>query len=193
MRLLVAAVAAMLAFAAPGHGAVPKPQIVDPTGDAVPPISAGYDVVSALFRTEGTTTKVGRRTVYTPTKLVVTITYAGTVPTDEVAAQVVSFDAPGCENVYLERYALGTTYGFAGCLDDQFSFAAKASGKTLTFTLPFGTIGKGFLKRGALLTNLRTYTSIAEPVLGFETGEMVGTTEYGTVDNASTGAPYRVS
>lgn len=192
MRLLVAAVAATFALAAPGHGAVPKPQIVDPTGDALPPISAGYDVVSALFRTEGTTAKVGRRTLYTPTKLVVTVTYAGSVPTEDVAAQVVMFDAPGCARVYLERYALGSTYGTAECLADPFSFNTKASGKTLTFTLPFATVGKGFLKPGAVLTNLRTYTSIAEPVLGFEAGEVAGPAEAGTVDNAETDAPYRV-
>jgi len=190
--LAAVAAAATLALAAPGHGAVPKPQIVDPTGDAVPTMSAGYDIVSALFRTEGTTTRVGRRTTYTPSRLVVTVTYAGTVPTEEVAAQVVTFDVTGCENVYLERYALGTTYGVADCIAEQFTFNAKASGKTVTFTLPFTTIGKSYLKPGALLSNLRTYTSIAEPVLGFETGEMVGTTNAGTVDDATTATPYRV-
>lgn len=187
---LLVALLASLAFAAPSTAA-PRPQITDATGDQVPVGGAGYDVVSAAFSTTGDKYKVGRKTVYNPTKLIVTVTYAGAVASDAHAAQVVSFDAPGCENIYMQRYS-GGTWAFSGCIDD-FAFAVKASGKTLTFTLPFKAIGTKSLKKGAVLTDLRTYTSVADPVLGYESGELVGAFGAGPVDNAATTAPYRIS
>lgn len=177
-----------LAFASQATAA-PKPQITDPTGDAA--LGAGYDVVSALFSTEGTTTRVGRRTFYNPTKLKVTVTYAGAVPTDAYAAQVVRFDIGNCANVYLESYD-GGTYGSASCLADSFDFSVKKSGKTMTFTLPFAVIGKSVLKKGAVLTGLRTYTAVADPVLGYESQE-VGFDLAGAVDSGATDAPYKVA
>lgn len=194
MRPVVAvAVSAVLALAAPGHGAVAKPQITDPTGDALPPVSAGYDIVSALFRTEGSSAKVGRKTVYTPNKLSITVTYAGDVPTEDYAAQVVAFDIANCPTVYLERYASGITYGTADCFAESFTFSTKVVGKTLTFTLPFATLGKAYLKPGAVLSNLRTYTALAEPAFGYESGEVGGPAGAGHVDEGVTGAAYKVA
>ena len=187
--LLVAALVGSLAFATQATAA-PKPQIPDPAGDAIG-LGAGYDVVSALFSTEGTTTRVGRRTLYTPTKLKVTVTYAGAVPTDAYAAQVVRFDIGNCSSVYLESYD-GGTYGSAACLADAFDFAVMKTGKTMTFTLPFSVVGKAFLKKGAVLTGLRTYTAVADPVLGYESQE-VGFDVAGAVDSATTATPYKIA
>lgn len=178
-----------LALAAPGSAAAPKPQITDPAGDAVPAVGAGYDIVSALFKTDGITTKVGRKKVYTPTKLVVVVTYAGNVPTDKHAAQVLEFDAPGCADVYLESYS-GGTYGLADCVPDSFEFSVKPSGKTLTITLPF-SLNKSSFKKGAVLTGLRTYTAGADPLVGYETAEL--TQGVGTFDNATSTATYKIA
>lgn len=189
MRTVAVAVAAAaaLSFTSPADAA-PKPQIVDATGDA--PAGAGYDVVSALFTTAGSTAKVGRKTVYTPTKLVVVVTYAGNVAADAYATQVVTFDAPGCDDVYLQTYS-GGTFASADCLEDPFDVSVKTSGKTVTFTVPFGTLGKQYLKPGAVLSGLATYTALAEPVLGYETGELtLGTA---TVDTATTDKVYKIA
>lgn len=191
MRRSVLALATVLAASlALPSGAAAKPQITDPTGDQLPVGSAGYDVVSALFSTSGTTARYGRRTVYTPTKLVVTVTYAAAVSTDQQATQVVQFDAPGCADVYLQRFA-GGTFGSADCLEDPFDFTVKASGKTLVFTLPFGVIGKSTMKKGAVLDNLSTYTALADPVLGYETAEL--SQGVVAVDTATTSAAYKIA
>lgn len=187
--LLAAALVGSLALTTSATAA-PKPQITDPAGDAVA-LGAGYDVVSALFSTEGTTTRVGRRTVYTPTKLKVTVTYAGNVAADPYAAQVVSFDIGNCSDVYLESYD-GGTYGIAGCVTDAFDFSVKKTGKTMTFTLPFSVVGKAYLKKGAVLTGLRTYTAVADPVVGYESQE-VGLDVAGAVDSAATDVPYKIA
>lgn len=186
--LLAAALLASLAFAAAPSAAAPRPQITDPKGDQLPVGSAGYDVVSALFSTSGESYKVGRKTVYNPTKLLVTVTYADTVSADSHAVQVVTFDSPTCENVYMQRYS-GGTWAFAGCGDD-FAFSVKQTGKTLTFTVPFKAIG---LKKGMSLTSLRTYTAVGDPVMGYESGEVLGDLGAGAVDSATTTAAYKIA
>ena len=189
MRTVATAVAAIAALSfMPAAGAAPKPQIVDATGDAA--AGAGYDIVSALFTTAGTSAKAGRKTVYTPTKLVVTVTYASTVPADAYATQVVEFSAPGCEGVYLQTFS-GGTFGSADCLEDPFDVSVKAAGKSVTFTLPFGVLGKQYLNKGAVLSGLTTYTALADPVLGYETGELTMRTV--TVDSAATTNVYKIA
>lgn len=191
MRTQLLAVLAALAVAAPGtQAAAPKPQIKDPAGDAIA-LGAGYDIVSGLFKTDGITQRVGRRTVYTPTKLVVVITYAGAVPADAYATQAVRFDAPGCPGVYLQRFS-GGTWGSADCQEESFDFSVKSSGKTVTFTLPFNVLGKRHLFKGAALTGLHTYTAVADPVLGYESYELAAGLA-GAVDAARATAPYKVA
>lgn len=187
--LPLVALALVAGSAVPGRAA-PKPQITDPVGDVLL-VGAHADVVHALFRTEGRTERVGKHKVYTPTKLVVTVTYAADVPLDEPAtARVVAFDTTSCLNVYLETYN-GTTYGSADCLGQEtFEFTARAKGRTMTFSLPFAMIGSQHLRRGARLTSLRTYTALADPVIGYETGEAGGETGAGPVDDARSAATF---
>ena len=189
-----AAVAAALAFPSVGHAAPAKPQITDATGDQLPVGDAGYDIVSALFKTEGTTTKVGRKKVYTPTKLVVVVTYAGTAAPDDNASQAVEFDLPTCANVYLQSYS-GGTWAFADCWGpDPFPISAKVSGKTVTFTVPFSAIGKQHLKPGVTLTGLRTFTSYADPLAGYDSGQFSGDLMgAGALDEATSTATYKVA
>jgi hypothetical protein len=188
-RLLALGLLSSLAFATPGHAVAPKPQISDATGDTVVP-AAGTDIVSVLFSTAGTTTKVKKKTVYTPTKLVVTVTYAGPVDVDPQATHTVTFNS-GCGAVYLEFFAGETTYGEADCAADSFDFGTKVDGKTLTFTLPFGTLGKS-IKPGSKLSELRAYTAFGDPVIGTEGVYMTGL-EQTANDVATTGATYTVA
>lgn len=190
MRIQLLAALAALALTAPGAQAAAKPQITDPAGDAVA-LGAGYDIVSGLFKTEGVTERVGRRAVYTPTKLVVVVTYAAAVPADDYATQAVRFDAPGCTGVYLQRYS-GGTWGIADCLADAFDFSVKASGKTVTFTLPFKVLGKAHLFKGGALTGLHTYTAVADPVLGYESYEVAAGLA-GAVDEGRSAVPYKIA
>jgi len=176
-RALTLVLAATLA-GAPAH-AVPKPQIVDPSGDAV--TGASYDIVSATF----STARTGRR----PTKLVVKVAYAGDVTTDPYAAQVVRFVMPECGAAYLEVYA-GTTYGTADCVDDAFTFGVRTSGRTLTLTLPFAAVGTSYLGPGVELTALGTWTTVAEPTSGAEPGDLAGTAV--TLDLATTDKTYTI-
>jgi hypothetical protein len=189
MRTPAVALLAALAICAPAHAAPkPLPQITDPAGDATA-MGPRYDVVSGLFATTGVTTKVRGRRVYTPTKLVVTVTYAGAVAADSYSTQVVSFKVPGCGGVYLEMFG-GQTYGGADCLDAAFVFGAVRTGSTLTVTLPFATLGKGRLGRGVELGELTTWTNVADPQYGYETGDLLDPDL--SVDVATTAKTYVV-
>lgn len=193
MRLPLAAtaIAAALALGAPATAA-PTPQITDATADQKPVAGAGYDVVSALFGTSGTTTRIKRKTVYTPNKLVVTVTYAGPVAADDYTTQVVEFDAPACENVYLQLYSAGTTtFGSSDCTgEESFDFTTKVAGNTIQFILPFNLLGSGKLAKGTTLTDLRTYTAYGDPVFGLEAGLVHAAL---TIDDATTSAVYKVA
>jgi hypothetical protein len=189
MRIRVATLAALMAVCGsvlPGHAA-PKPQIVDAAGDQMG-MDASYDIRSALFTTAGTTVRSGRRSVYVPTRLVVTIGYGGDVASELYRALVVSFATDDCR-VYLEAYGDARTYGSASCLDTSFTFPAKANGATLTFSLPLSVLGK-HLAPGTELTALATWTNVGEPAQGYEAGDLVGTAF--TVDFASSGLTYTI-
>lgn len=198
-RLLAAAVlACAAAVALPAHAAAPKPQITDPAGDNRVP-NAGLDIVSATFSTSGTTAKVRGKQVYTPTRLVVSVAYAGAVATDPYATHQVTFRSPACGEVYLELYA-GGPYGDAECVSGGFDFAAVAQGNVLTFTVPFSAIGKQYFKTGAALTDLVVYTAVGDPLLGYESNELAGVPAAngaplpldGTVDTATGTAPFKI-
>jgi hypothetical protein len=189
MRLRLAAVtaaAALAAVALPGHAAAP--QITDPSGDALLP-SAGLDIVSALFSTDGKTVVVGKKKTYVPKVLKVTVTYADAADTSDLASQAVMFDVAGCGAVLLQRYS-GGTWSTADCTGDESpGFDAVAVGRTIVFTLPFSSLGKQ-VKRGTGLTNLRTWAGLAEPVAGFGPADV---SENAVVDYASTAKPYRIA
>jgi len=187
MRLLLAvtAAAALASVAVPGHAA-PAPQIKDASGDAVVPV--GGDIVSALFATTGKTVKVGAKSSYVPKVLTVTVTYTAAPDSSPLATQAVLFDIAGCGAVYLQRYS-GGIYSSADCLEDQPGFDVLAKGSTLVFTMPFSSIGKQ-VKKGTALTNLRTLTGLADPVVGLGPSDV---DEMLTSDLASTDATYRIA
>lgn len=179
LRLPLAAAATALVALAPVGSAAPAPQITDAKGDVLN-ADAGADVVSATFSTGG-----GAK----PNKLIVTVTYAADVTTDETTAQAVVFQVPDCGRVYLERYGAGAgTFATSGCTEDPFDVAVKADGSTLTFTVPFSAVGSS-LKLGTTLTDLRTYTALADPVVGFETGDF----DLPVLDDATGTGTYKVA
>ena len=193
MRTRLLAVLLAACAAVPAGAAAPKPQITDPSGDSRVP-AAGMDIVSATFSTSGTTAKVRGKKVYTPTKLVVAVTYAGSVAQDPYATHEVMFQLPSCGEIYLEVYS-GATYGTADCLTDPFEFSSTVSGSTLTYSVPFGTIGKQYVKPGVALTDLLVYSAAGDPVIGFESREltsvMPGVVD-GSVDSATTTTAFKI-
>lgn len=183
-RLAAAAALSALAVAAlPGHAAAPVPQITDPTGDAFIP-EASLDIVSGLFATSGK--KVGKK--YTPTQLVVTVTYAAAPNSSPLASHNVLFELPGCGAIYLQLY-FGGTYGTTGCTEGSFDFTAAVKDKTVTYTVPFNTLGKQ-MKAGVVLTSLRAYVTGADPVLGITPADL---DETFVADHASTTKTYKVA
>jgi hypothetical protein len=182
MRIRLAAVATaavVTGLALPGSAApAPKPQITDPAGDAFIP-EGSIDILSALFTTDKPRKK--------PSKLVVTVTYGAPPDSYDPASDAVVFTVPGCGEVLLNRSGAATD-GFADCVEGIFPVSAQVKGNTVTFTLPFKAI-KG-LKAGAVLTGLRTWTSGADPVLGYSPAM---DEEQLTADTASTTATYKVA
>lgn len=188
--LLACAVVAALTLPAAAHqGHEHPPLIVDAAGDEVVPVG-GTDIVAAVFDTAGTYTKVKKKTVYTPTKLTVEVRYSAPVATDPYVAHVVTFDAGSCGAVYLEVYGTDFTYGDADCLDDSFEFSFQVEADELRMTLPFSVIGKS-MRAGTKLSNLRVYTAVGDPLVGFEPVLMTGD-EHGANDVASTDKTYVV-
>lgn len=181
MSLRLAAVigtAASVALAVPGSAAPAlKPQIVDATGDAFIPEDS-IDIVSALF----TTDKPGKK----PGRLVVTVTYAAAPDTYEPASQAVLFTLPGCGAVILQR-ASASNSGFSDCVEGIFDVKADVKDATITFSVPFKTLSG--LKAGVVLTDLRTWTSGADPVLGYSPAL---DEEQLVADEGSTTATYKV-
>jgi len=190
MRLRLAAVtaaAALAAVAVPSQAA-PVPQIKDATGDVLLPMP-GLDIVSALFSTQGKTTVVGKKKLYLPKVLTVTVTYAETADTSALASQGVQFDVAGCGAVLLQRFS-GGLWSTADCLGDENpGFDAVASGKTVVFSLPFSSIGKQ-MKKGSAVTNLRTWANLTDPAVGYGTADI---SENAVLDYASTDATYRIA
>lgn len=160
----VSAAAALAVLTVPSHAAV-APQITDPTGDSLVPM-ASLDITSGRFATTGTTAKVGKKTVYTPKNLVITLSYAGTPDVSRGATYYALFDVAGCGEVLLEMYATGT-WATADCLEDSFDFDAVAKGpNSLEFTMPLSTFGKG-VKAGTKITSMRALTGGSDPLVGF--------------------------
>ncbi len=165
LRLLAAAaVVASCALALPGHtAAAPKPQIVDDAGDAVIP-QDDLDILSGLFATSGTTAKVKGKTVYTPKKLEVTVTYSAPASTFPIATHGVTFDLSGCGRVYLQTYYLDT-WAEAACIEGSLPVEVTAKGDALVYSIAMSSLGKT-MKAGAKLTSLRVFSGGADPVVG---------------------------
>lgn len=115
MRARLSILAAAVAVAALAHGgsaAAPKPQIVDPAGDALG-AQGTTDITSAVWSTTGTTSvsKVrGKKvTTYRPSKLVVTLNLAAAPSRSAPFSYEASAEVAGCGEVRF-TYTPGTVF-----------------------------------------------------------------------------------
>lgn len=202
--LVIAAVAAVLAFAAPADA---KPfTYTDPKGDM--PV-AGVDIVSVTYSTTGTTTtsKVRGRKVqtYTPTHLVVTLGLAGAPVEQPGIKYKVDADVGGC-GVFALSYAPGTVYSqsfgpsslYLGCGgadpiggEGQILFPkAAVKGSTITWELSLKTLPKN-VRAGAVFGGLNATVDVVEPALGVQGLEETGGPAL--LDTATSTATWKLS
>lgn len=205
---LAASGLAVLGVVGGAHAALPVPgpktlTVVDPSGDGK---VAGDDITKVTYSTTGTRSKVGKKLVYKPKALTMAIETATPIVTDGSMLYEVEGNVPGCGSFYLNvspGAALELLFG--SCSDDStvdFSGSSFAvSGKTLTFTVPFGE-ADGF-KAGSTVTDVLAYTGTVDPVTGIVGPSTVnghdpfaGTPGEGHVDVsndlAKTSSPYKI-
>jgi hypothetical protein len=110
---ILAALTALAVTPALGNAAAPKPQVVDPKGDAVG-MQGTTDITSAVWGTTGDTvvTKVrGKKvTTYTPRKLNVTVNLAAPPTASAPFAYEAAAQVAGCGEVRF-TYTPGTVFG----------------------------------------------------------------------------------
>jgi hypothetical protein len=148
----IAATASALALALPAHATAAKPQIVDPKGDAngsngqgeitgLPSVStpvddANADILSVLFQSTFTKTKVKRVTGFT-----VTLTLAA-APSSTIFYRVTAKTAD-CPDLFIE-YNGTTTVRCPSTVPTQNKIytvpKAKVSGSKITWTIPVSAI-----------------------------------------------------
>ena len=177
---LVAAGAAALGLALPAHaGSAPAKLVVtDAATDSVAgpfkALTASADELTKMtWTTSGTTTKrkVGARTVttYTPKKLLVTLETAGDIDTSGTTQYDIEGTSDGCGDFYVYVSPGAALESVAGsCADDDaIDFAETTyavAGKTITFTIPLGSVPG--LKAGKAVSGLNAYTGNVEPFTG---------------------------
>ena len=199
---VLAAAVAVSAFAAPGGAAAPRPQVVDPAGDAVGG-QGGMDITSAVWSTTGTTsvTKVrGRKvTTYTPTKLVVTTNLAAAPTANPPMSYEMSAEVDGCGEVRF-TWTPGTV--FSELIGDSSLWVdcgeadpttgdtlllipnvdMKIGAKSVTWTISLKMLPKN-VRAGSRWSDFRAAVDVIDPVFG-----LYGTRDLGQSVDAGTGA-----
>ena len=185
LALAAAGLAALgMALPASAGSAPAKLVVTDAAGDAF----------KMTWTTTGTTVKkkVGRKvvTTYTPKKLVVVLETAGDIDTAGTTQYDVEGTADGCGDFYFYVAPGSALEGIAGSCpdDDSVDFAAVTyviSGKTITFTIPLGSVPG--LKAGKKVSGLNAYTGQVDPITG-EVGPVLfgGTLATDTVSSDAT-------
>ena len=179
LALAAAGLAAFgLALPASAGAAPTKLVVADPATDsAAAPfasLTASADELTKMtWTTTGTTTKkkLGRKTIvtYTPKNLVVVLETAGDIDTSGTTQYDVEGSADGCGDFYIYVAPGAALEGVVGsCADDDaVDFAATTfavAGKTITFTVPLGSVPG--VKAGKSITGLNAYTGNVEPITG---------------------------
>lgn len=197
LAVLAIAASPLLAGAAPA----PKPQVMDPKGDARLP-EAGFDILSAGLKTTGTTKKLGKRTVYTPTRLVATVTLAGpppTIPGTNIEFRAAASACKGGDFTWTYHagpvgpFDTGGDLFVSGCGDTGSLGTQSATfgdvipvikGNAITWTFRLKDLGSE-LPLGSTFRNFRVSTDISEPVLYFAGTNTVDTTSIDLAVNNS--------
>jgi hypothetical protein len=186
-----------LALSASAATPPPKPKSLsfgDATGDALG--VGGDDIVKVTYTSAGTTKKVGKKYVYTPNRLVMTLQLADAIADGDVQYNVEGA-VPGC-SFYLYTApgsALDDGSAFGGCNEDgtdtstDLQPTVTSAGKTITFTIPLG-VTSGF-KAGAAVTSLYAYTGVVDPITG-EVGPTIVGSGPADADQATSTATYKI-
>ena len=183
MRRAALALCALAGLLVALPGAVPAqaaaPLLTDPKGDARV-LGDGFDIVSATLTTKGTTKKVGKKTVYTPTKLIASLTMSGPVSTQAGTHIAFSADTGSCRGGYFEwRYhpgqqvinegsMYGSTCGEPDATGSGEFFdeaAPVVKGNTITWTLPLKSMGD-LIEVGDSFRNFEARSDVVEPATG---------------------------
>ena len=191
--LAVPATLALLGLYSPAHAAAPapaKPQIVDPSGDAVGS-QKNDDITGVTFEITKTAVQAvkkvrGKKVTYTryePKDFKVTMTLAGTASVAPGVSYQIGVDT-GCGHSYIYAYFSAPDAGpsslqFAECgtagvngtgllVDHTFT----PTGTTLVWTAPYNTMPKQ-LGVGSFWTAPVAYTAVTEPVVGYTTADFV--------------------
>lgn len=191
---LVAAGLAAVGFAVPSGAATPAPTssapktltFTDPSGDGKLP---GDDIVKVAYTTTGTTAKVGKKTVYTPKNVVMSIETAAPISTNGYLQYTVQGVIDGCGEFYLGS-APGSeldTISAACPDDDSVDFAAatyEVKGNTITFTVPVDST----FKAGTKIATPSAYVGVVDPI----TGELGPSFFFVADDSAASDADYTI-
>lgn len=185
LALVVAGLAVVgLTLPASAGSAPAKLVVTDPAGDShAAPFAAmtgGADeLVKMTWTSTGKTTKrkVGKKvvTTYTPKNLVVVLETAGDIDTGGATQYDIEGNSVGCGDFYLYVAPGSALEGvFGSCADDDtvdFGSATFAvAGKTITFTIPLGSVPG--LTAGKTVTGLNAYTGNVDPITG-EVGPVI--------------------
>lgn len=207
-RLVAVCTAAALTALAPLAHAAPssKPQLTDPSGDALP-VPGSYDLVAGQLTTTGVTTtrKVGRKVIktYKPKNLVASLTLAAPPSTQAGSAYTFTADITACGNGYMSfTYTPGAVLGdgslfVSGCGTDDGTGPAEilddvvpvVKGSTITWTMPLADMGSD-LPLSTVFSNLTAASDLNEPVFG-----LIGTsllTPESSIDAASSDASWKL-
>ena len=178
-----------LANAATGPKAL---SFTDPSGDAL--TGAAYDITKVEFTTTGT--KVGR--TYTPKKLVVRMTIAGSFASTPGVNYEVDADLAGCGytnftytpgaqvagGLFTECGSAPDATGSTATLYDE---PPTVTGSTVTWTFSLKGLSPEF-KAGALFSGISALTVQNDPVFGIIGPGVVGA----NFDDASTHKTYKI-
>lgn len=175
--------ALLLGVAQVGHAAAPKPQIVDPVGDAVG--TKAQDIASVLFRTVGK----GRNK-----SLEVIMTLASDVQNVGAFNYEVDATSNTCGDLEFSM-SPGTPYetvtGLNGWITtgcgEQDLVHVDVQGRTITWSLP---LDQALLKGNTVLKNFTARVDPAQPALPFPSSATA--TTLGLVDAAVGSKPWRL-
>ncbi|HVE98347.1 MAG TPA: hypothetical protein VNA12_04130 [Mycobacteriales bacterium] len=169
MRVRAALVSVMVLLTATLSAAadakpLPKPQIVDPKGDAAAG-QGSLDIVSVQYSTTGS----GSGKAYVPKKLVVALTLVAPPNTSGLVAYNLRAMTDTCSSIRL-RYFPGTPLGglvgdsyahFGSCSPDGgMFFNAKVKGSVVTMEFSLKATG---LERGSELSEFRATVDASDP------------------------------
>lgn len=201
LALLAAAALAVTALHQPASAAT-KPLLSDPSGDAKL-LGAGFDIVSADLRTTGTTKKVGKKTVYTPTYLVASLTLAGPPSQQLGSTFTLNASTSACHNgTFAWSYAPGSVLGdsplyVTGCgttnpgSSEPSEFVAgcylSIAGNTITWKLKLTELGRDLPLKSTFF-DVVAQSNVDEPVFNLFGTNLLEPDS--SIDYAETAAVY---